>query len=68
DMIYFADLGGQMFRVDLNNAAQTSTATDVNVGVRVKRIADLSLTEPRARGLSKHTWHEIPCPVCMVRA
>ena len=41
DMIYFADLGGQMFRVDLNNAAQTSTATDVNVGVRVKRIADL---------------------------
>lgn len=41
DMIYFADLGGQMFRVDLNNAAQTSTATNVNVGVRVKRIADL---------------------------
>lgn len=41
DMIYFADLGGQMFRVDLNNAAQTSTATNINVGVRVKRIADL---------------------------
>ncbi|AXY58536.1 hypothetical protein CDG60_16485 [Acinetobacter chinensis] len=41
DMIYFGDLGGQIFRVDLNNVAQATTATDVNVGVRVKRIANL---------------------------
>ena len=40
DMIYFADLGGQIFRVDLNNAEQAKT-TDINVGVRVKRIANL---------------------------
>lgn len=40
DMIYFADLGGQIFRVDLNNAAQATT-TDINVGVRVKRLANL---------------------------
>lgn len=44
DMIYFADLGGQMFRVDLNNAAQTSTTENVNLGVRVKRIANLRET------------------------
>ncbi|MEG2273176.1 MAG: PilC/PilY family type IV pilus protein, partial [Acinetobacter sp.] len=44
DMIYFGDLGGQMFRVDLNNAAQTSTTANVNVGVRVKRIANLRET------------------------
>lgn len=40
DMIYFADLGGQIFRVDLNNAEQAKS-TDINVGVRVKRIANL---------------------------
>lgn len=41
DMIYFGDLGGQIFRVDLNNATQVSKTTDVNLGVRVKRLANL---------------------------
>lgn len=41
DMIYFADLGGQIFRVDLNNLAQMSTTADRNIAVRVSRIANL---------------------------
>lgn len=42
DMIYFADLGGQIFRVDLNNLAQMSSTVDKNIAVRVKRIANLA--------------------------
>ena len=41
DMIYFGDLGGQIFRIDLNNVAQISKIKDVNLGVRVQRIANL---------------------------
>ena len=41
DMIYFADLGGQVFRVDLNNANQVSFKEDKNLAVRVARIANL---------------------------
>lgn len=41
DVIYFADLGGQIFRVDLNNANQISTNVDSNLAVRVQTIANL---------------------------
>lgn len=41
DMIYFADLGGQVFRVDLNNQAQMSKTSNVNVAVRVQTLAKL---------------------------
>lgn len=41
DTIYFADLGGQVFRVDLNNANQMSTTTDTNIAVRVQTLAKL---------------------------
>lgn len=41
DMIYFADLGGQIFRVDLNNVNQVSLTEKKNVAVRVQRIANL---------------------------
>jgi type IV pilus assembly protein PilY1 len=41
DMIYFADLGGQIFRIDLNNATQISTTVTTNPAVRVRRIANL---------------------------
>lgn len=44
DMIYFADLGGQIFRVDLNNAAQSTTVNPPDVMVRIKQIADLKET------------------------
>lgn len=37
DSVYFGDLGGQVFRLDLNNAA----ATGANLGVRVRRLANL---------------------------
>lgn len=45
DMIYFADLGGQIFRVDLNNVTQVSPTVDRNIAVRVARIADLNETD-----------------------
>ncbi|MDM1781420.1 hypothetical protein HX120_06445 [Acinetobacter indicus] len=44
DMIYFADLGGQIFRVDLNNNNQMSNATDTNIAVRVQTLAKLRTT------------------------
>lgn len=42
DMIYFADLGGQIFRVDLNNNAQFLSSASADVIVRTKRIAHLA--------------------------
>ena len=41
DMIYFADLGGQVFRVDLNNVNQIGLTDKNNLAVRVQRIANL---------------------------
>lgn len=41
DMIYFADLGGQVFRVDLNNNNQMSATTNTNIAVRVQTLAKL---------------------------
>jgi type IV pilus assembly protein PilY1 len=41
DHLYFGDLGGQIFRADLNNAAGTTTA---NFGKRVVRLANLATT------------------------
>lgn len=45
DMIYFADLGGQIFRVDLNNNNQMSKTTDNNIAVRVQTLAKLRTTD-----------------------
>ena len=42
DMIYFADLGGQIFRIDLNNNAQFLSSASADVIVRTKRIAHLA--------------------------
>ncbi|KAB0654427.1 VWA domain-containing protein [Acinetobacter bohemicus] len=39
DHLYFGDLGGQVFRADLNNIADTTTA---NFGKRVVRLANLA--------------------------
>lgn len=61
DHLYFGDLGGQVFRVDLNNAIGTSTSAFAK---RVVRLADLSGTtltngdQPRfyqPPTLTKHT-------------
>lgn len=41
DHLYFGDLGGQVFRADLNNASGTSSA---NLGKRVVRLANLATT------------------------
>ncbi|SDY35938.1 type IV pilus assembly protein PilY1 [Acinetobacter kyonggiensis] len=44
DMIYFADLGGQIFRVDLNNNNQMSKTTDTKIAIRVQPLAQLRTT------------------------
>lgn len=41
DHLYFGDLGGQIFRIDLNNTSGTSTA---NFGANVTRLANLDPT------------------------
>ncbi len=41
DHLYFGDLGGQVFRADLNNTVDTTTA---NFGKRVVRLANLATT------------------------
>ncbi|WP_425426810.1 PilC/PilY family type IV pilus protein [Acinetobacter populi] len=45
DHLYFGDLGGQVFRIDLNNEEGTSAA---NFGKRVVRLADLGTTSTGA--------------------
>jgi type IV pilus assembly protein PilY1 len=42
DHLYFGDLGGQLFRVDLNNKSNTGSS---NLGVRAVRLANLATTE-----------------------
>lgn len=44
DHLYFGDLGGQVFRADLNNASQRTTGQTSQFGVRVARLANLATT------------------------
>jgi len=55
DHLYFADLGGQVFRVDLQNAPGTVTA---NFGTRVVRLANL--TNANGAGLPGPRFYEAP--------
>jgi type IV pilus assembly protein PilY1 len=45
DLLYFADLGGKVYRADLNNKFGTTAA---NLGVRVTMLADLATTSTGA--------------------
>lgn len=56
DSIYFADLGGQVFRADFNNKHGTSTS---KFGVRVTRLADLATTTQKANGTNPR-FYEAP--------
>lgn len=42
DHLYFADLGGQVFRADLNNESQRATSTPNALNVRLVRLANLA--------------------------
>lgn len=59
DHLYFGDLGGQVFRADLNNASGTSKA---NFGKRVVRLANLATTTSGAQlGTGKNPrFYEAP--------
>ena len=54
DNLYFGDLGGQIFRVDLNNAYDTATT---NFG-RVNRLADFSNLNQRFYEMPSLSIHE----------
>lgn len=54
DNLYFGDLGGQIFRVDLNNAYNTAT-TDFG---RVNRVADFSSLNQRFYEMPSLSIHE----------
>lgn len=45
DHLYFGDLGGQVFRADLNNNQTKTGSSYSSFGVRVVRLANLSTTE-----------------------
>ena len=48
DHLYFGDLGGQVFRVDLNNVSQRTSGQTSKFGVRVVRLANLATTSAGA--------------------
>jgi type IV pilus assembly protein PilY1 len=56
DSIYFADLGGQVFRADFNNKYDTSTS---KFGVRVTRLADLATSTEKTNGTNPR-FYEAP--------
>lgn len=56
DSIYFADLGGQVFRADFNNKYGTSTS---RFSVRVTRLADLATSTQKSAGFNPR-FYEAP--------
>lgn len=48
DHLYFGDLGGQVFRADLNNVSQRTSGQTSKFGVRVVRLANLATTSAGA--------------------
>ncbi|MFX9397515.1 hypothetical protein ABTO25_21085, partial [Acinetobacter baumannii] len=45
DHLYFGDLGGQVFRVDLNNNQTQTNSTYSSFGIRVVRLANLATND-----------------------
>ncbi|MCG2608066.1 pilus assembly protein PilY [Acinetobacter sp. SM34] len=58
DHLYFGDLGGQIFRIDLNNNATTSSA----LGKRVTRLANLASAITDAGYTSSNTYLDSNAP------
>jgi type IV pilus assembly protein PilY1 len=57
DHLYFADLGGQVFRVDVDNDNQVSTTSTAPLAKRVVRLADLGDSKT---GIEKPRFYEAP--------
>lgn len=55
DAVYFGDLGGQVFRLDINNAA----TNNAGIGVRVKRLANLG-QRITANTVNQRRFYEAP--------
>ncbi|MCO8096762.1 PilC/PilY family type IV pilus protein [Acinetobacter lwoffii] len=60
DHLYFGDLGGQIFRVDLNNNQVKTAGQYSDFGVRVVRLADLATNDTGADSSNDYTGSKAP--------
>lgn len=60
DHLYFGDLGGQIFRVDLNNNQVKTASQYSDFGVRVVRLADLATNDTVADSSNDYTGSKAP--------
>ncbi|WP_453942002.1 PilC/PilY family type IV pilus protein, partial [Acinetobacter baumannii] len=60
DHLYFGDLGGQIFRVDLNNNQTKTNSTYSSFGVRVVRLANLATNDSTYDGTNDYTGGNAP--------
>lgn len=60
DHLYFGDLGGQVFRIDLNNNQTLTGSTYSNFGVRVVRLANLATNDTTSDSANDYTGSKAP--------
>lgn len=60
DHLYFGDLGGQVFRIDLNNNQTLTGSTYSNFGVRVVRLANLATNDTTFDSANDYTGSKAP--------
>lgn len=63
DAVYFGDLGGQLFRLDINNANTAASG----LGARVRRLANIGQLETTASGIvaNQRRFYETPSVAMM---
>lgn len=60
DHLYFGDLGGQVFRIDLNNNQTKTNSTYSSFGIRVVRLANLATNDSTYDGSNDYTAGNAP--------
>jgi type IV pilus assembly protein PilY1 len=60
DHLYFGDLGGQIFRIDLNNNQTKTNSTYSSFGVRVVRLANLATNDSTYDASNDYTAGNAP--------
>lgn len=60
DHLYFGDLGGQVFRIDLNNNQTLTGSTYSDFGVRVVRLANLATNDTTSDSGNDYTGSKAP--------
>nr|WP_217486707.1 PilC/PilY family type IV pilus protein [Acinetobacter oleivorans] len=60
DHLYFGDLGGQIFRIDLNNNQTKTNSTYSSFGIRVVRLANLATNDSNYDASNDYTGGNAP--------